>query len=138
MGKPYVSYSSNAFRPSTSLPFVPAITWSRSTNPCSKVFKKECSSSLITFSINCFCSFNSGKASPMVSVSTFTNRNINGPLVSKNVKPYRMALLKILRITYPAPVLLGNCPSPIENETARIWSAITRMAISVFSLLPYF
>ena len=54
-GKPYVSYNSKAFLPEiVFLAEDDTIISSRRTKPCSKVFKKDFSSSLITFSISVF------------------------------------------------------------------------------------
>ncbi len=72
---------------------------SNKTKPLSKVLKKEASSSLITFSISCFCAINSGKASPIFLHKTSVNLYIKGSFLSKNVNPYLIALRKILRIT---------------------------------------
>ena len=83
-----------------------------------KVRRKEFSSSVITFIIRSCCERISGKVSPMFSTRVATNSLINGSLNCRKEYPNLSALRKILRITYPALMLEGSCPSAIANVTA--------------------
>ena len=51
----------------------------------------------------------------------------------RNCFPYLMALLKMRLRTYPLPSLLGTHPSVMAKVSVRVWSAMTRYAMSMRS-----